>query len=145
MSKKLTPSDIVILVSGAVLLIVSFLPWIDADTPIGSFTENAWEHFPGWVYPAIAGTLAALHIVLTKITNTSMPGTVFGLNWTQIHWILAVFAGLTVVALLFEEGFTDNAGVGFWLSLVATAGLIVGAAIRSREPAENATETPATG
>jgi hypothetical protein len=75
-SKKFTASDIVILASAVVLLVASFLTWIDFGSPnlgpipqqliqqlgfdIPRGTENAWDHFPGFVYPLIAGVVAGV-------------------------------------------------------------------------------------
>ena len=81
MSKKITASDIVILASAVVLVVASFLTWIDFGSPrlpipqqalqqlgvdIPRGTQNAWDHFPGFVYPLIAGVIAGVQVVMEK-------------------------------------------------------------------------------
>lgn len=144
MSKKLTTSDIVILISGVVLLVASFIPWIEFDFGFGSESENAWSTFPAFVYPAIAGTIAAAHVALTKLTGTSVPDRVAGFTWTQIHLVLGLWATLTMLGVALIDTEADKA-IGLWLSFIAAIALLVGAIMRDREPAESTTETPAAG
>jgi hypothetical protein len=151
-NKRLTLSDIVILVSGVVLLIASFLPWIDwgsrnlgpfaqqlqqlglsLDIPTGK--DNAWDHFPGFLYPAIAGTLAAIYVVLTKLAGTRMGDNVAGFSWTQIHLLLGAWAVLSALAVALEDFSGADKSVGLWLSLGAAVGLLAGAVLRTGEPA----------
>jgi hypothetical protein len=162
--KKLTISDIVILASGVVLLIASFLTWIDfgalnlgplgaqlqqlgisLDVPSGN--ENAWDHFPGFVYPAIAGTLAALHIALTKLAGVRLGDGVAGFSWTQIHLLLGAWATLSALAVALEDFSGADKKVGLWLSLSFAAVMFVGAVIRSQESvaAPTAETTPTSG
>ena len=159
MSKKFTPSDIVILASGVVLLVASFLTWIDFGSPrlgavpqqliqqlgidIPRGTENAWDHFPGFVYPLIAGIIAGVQVVLEKV-RLNMPDQVGGFTWTQIDVLLGIWALLSVIAVAFEDFGYGDKGIGLWLTLVASAGLLVGALMRTREPAAATAEPSAT-
>lgn len=145
MSKKLTTSDIVILISGVVLLVASFIPWIEIDIGFGSESENAWGTFPAFVYPAIAGTIAAAHVALTKLTGTSVPDRVAGFTWTQIHLVLGLWATLTMLGVALIDTDPADKAIGLWLSFIAAIALLVGAIMRDREPAESTTETPAAG
>jgi hypothetical protein len=147
-SKKFTASDIVILASAVVLLIASFLTWIDFGSPrfpisqqalqqlgvdIPRGTENAWDHFPGFVYPLIAGVIAGVQVVMEKV-RPQMPGHVAGFSWTQIDLLLGIWALLSVIAVAFEDFGYGDKGIGLWLTLIAAAGLLVGAILRLREP-----------
>lgn len=157
MSKKFTASDIVILASAVVLLIASFLTWIDFGSPrfpisqqalqqlgvdIPRGTENAWDHFPGFVYPLIAGVIAGVQVVMEKV-RPQMPGHVAGFSWTQIDLLLGIWALLSVIAVAFEDFGYGDKGIGLWLTLIAAAGLLVGAILRLREPARAAAEPSA--
>jgi len=153
-SKKFTPSDIVILASAVVLFVASFLTWIDFGSPrlpipqqalqqlgidIPRGTENAWDHFPGFVYPLIAGIIAGVQVVLEKV-RPNMPDHVGGFSWTQIDVLLGIWALLSVIAVAFEDFGYGDKGIGLWLTLIASAGLLVGALMRSREPARATAE-----
>ena len=157
MSKKFTASDIVILASAVVLLIASFLTWIDFGSPrfpisqqallqlgvdIPRGTENAWDHFPGFVYPLIAGVIAGVQVVMEKV-RPQMPGDVAGFSWTQIDLLLGIWALLSVIAVAFEDFGYGDKGIGLWLTLIAAAGLLVGAILRLREPARATAEPSA--
>jgi hypothetical protein len=156
-SKKITASDIVILVSAVVLVVASFLTWIDFGSPrlpisqqalqqlgvdIPRGTENAWDHFPGFVYPLIAGVIAGVQVVMEKV-RPQMPGHVAGFSWTQIDLLLGLWALLSVIAVAFEDFGYGDKGIGLWLTLIAAAGLLVGAILRLREPARASAEPSA--
>ena len=157
MSKKFTASDIVILASAVVLLVASFLTWIDFGNPrlpipqqalqqlgvdIPRGTENAWDHFPGFVYPLIAGVIAGVQVVMEKV-RPKMPGDVAGFSWTQIDLLLGIWALLSVIAVAFEDFGYGDKGIGLWLTLIAAAGLLVGAILRMNEPARATAEPSA--
>jgi hypothetical protein len=156
-SKKITVSDIVILASAVVLVVASFLTWIDFGSPrlpisqqalqqlgvdIPRGTENAWDHFPGFVYPLIAGVIAGVQVVMEKV-RPQMPGHVAGFSWTQIDLLLGLWALLSVIAVAFEDFGYGDKGIGLWLTLIAAAGLLVGAILRLREPARATAEPSA--
>ena len=157
MSKKITASDIVILASAVVLVVASFLTWIDFGSPrlpipqqalqqlgvdIPRGTQNAWDHFPGFVYPLIAGVIAGVQVVMEKL-RPQMPGHVAGFSWTQIDLLLGIWALLSVIAVAFEDFGYGDKGIGLWLTLIAAAGLLVGAILRLNEPARATAEPSA--
>jgi hypothetical protein len=106
---------------------------LNLDIPTGK--ENAWDHFPGFLYPAIAGTLAAIYVVMAKLAGTRMGDHVAGFSWTQIHLLLGAWAVLSALAVALEDFPRADKSVGLWLSLAAAVGLLIGAILRSREPA----------
>jgi hypothetical protein len=156
-SKKFTASDIVILASAVVLVVASFLTWIDFGSPrlpipqqalqqlgvdIPRGTQNAWDHFPGFVYPLIAGVIAGVQVIMEKV-RPRMPGHVAGFSWTQIDLLLGIWALLSVIAVAFEDFGYGDKGIGLWLTLIAAAGLLVGAILRLNEPARATAEPSA--
>jgi hypothetical protein len=127
--KKLTTSEIIILVSGAVALIFSFLDWFGEDP----FAVNGWDGdvtFPLGSYIPIIGVIMAGHIALTKFANTNFPDRVLGFTWTQIHLALGLFATLLALGWLI---IADNIQFGFWLTFLAAIGLFVGAIMLQNE------------
>jgi hypothetical protein len=126
--EKLTTAQIVILASGAVAFIASFLPWVSVDTPFSDFTANAWDGdflvWPTFWWVGIFGLLMAVQVALTAFASVSFPDNVLGFSWPQIHLMLSIFTVLLTVSFLIGG---DSKGFGFWLSLLASIGLVVGA------------------
>jgi hypothetical protein len=120
---QLKPSEIVIIASGVVALVFSFFNW--QDFPGGSW--NAWDPdatLPLATYIPIIGVIMAGHIALSRLVGVSFPERVVSFTWGQIHLVLAVFAGLLAIGWLI---IAEELAIGFWLTFVATIGLIVGA------------------
>ena len=136
MDRQVKPSDIVLMVSGAVALIFSFLPWFDMPEGIGDI--NAWDTdltFPLGTYIPLIGLILGGHVALTRLATVNMPDRVLGFTWPQIHLILAIFAGLLALGWLIVDP-TDGAadkGIGLWLCILASIGLVVGAVMEYME------------
>jgi hypothetical protein len=121
------PSEIIILVSGAVLLIFSFLDWYDFGFGVGS---NAWDSFPLLTWPAIFGTAAAVLLALEKFANVNLPANVLGFTWNQLYFMAGVIAVLITLGALIAG---DSSAIGLYLSLLGAIGLLVGAIMRMNE------------
>jgi hypothetical protein len=122
--RKLGVAELVIVISGAVLLIASFLDVYE--------DVNAWDDFlfPLFVLPALVGVLMAAHVLLTTFGGMRMPSRVLGLDRTRLHVVLGGYAALAMVCFLIgevSEGENVDRGAGFWLMLLASIGLLVGA------------------
>jgi hypothetical protein len=141
---KLTPANIVILASGVVILIASFLAFYKIDIPSfevlgesvggGDQTSNAWSSglFPVATLVAIYGVLMAVQVGL-RAANVQLPDHVAGFTWNQVHLVLGAQCVILMVAFLIQD--SPDKGIGFWLMLLASIGLLVGAVMRTREPA----------
>jgi hypothetical protein len=132
--KKLTQAEWIIVVGGVVAFIASFLPWIDYH----GFTASAWSDtaFPTYTWVGIFGFLMAAVIVVRAFTTVKLPADVLGFTWTQIHLVLGIFAAIIAASFMIAG---DNFGIGFWLSLLAAAALVVGAVMLHNEaPAPSA-------
>lgn len=140
MNKKLTPAQTVIIASAAVALIGSFLPWIDVSFGGASLTRTAWSDglFPTFTWIALFGLVMAGQVLLATFTTTSLPDEVGGFTWRQIHLVLSGVCALLAVSFLIAG---DQLGIGFFLSLLAAAGLLIGAIMLGNEPAETPTIT----
>jgi len=132
MDKKLSTPEWIIVVGGVVAFVASFLPWIDIDTGFGSATRSAWSDFafPTYTWVGIFGFLMAAVIVVRTFTTVKLPDDVLGFTWTQLHLVLGIFAALIAVSFMIAG---DNFGIGFWLSLLAAAALVVGAVMLRNE------------
>jgi hypothetical protein len=147
MTRKLTPSDTVILISAAVMTLGSFLPFWDLDLPAGfaSFAaetgfgdKRAWTSelffFPVTILPVLCGLLMAVPVLLDTFTGVTLPRRPAGFTWTQIHVVLGLQAAIMMIAFLVQERGFYKLGIGFYLMLVAGLGLAIGALMRDREP-----------
>jgi DMSO/TMAO reductase YedYZ heme-binding membrane subunit len=132
---KLTTAQIVILACGAVAFIASFLPWVSIDLGrFGDTSFNAWDgdvmYWPTFWWVGIFGLVMALQVGLSAFTSVNLPNRVLGFTWPQIHMVLALFAALLTVSFLIGG---DEHGIGFYLSLLASIGLVVGAFMLQKE------------
>ncbi len=140
---RLSPPNIVILVGGAVMFIGSFLAFYKypgvAFAPDGtilrsaSVSRNAWDHYLFLVrtLPALLGTLLALQIGLGSFGNITMPNRVLGLTLDQFHVVVSVQAALLMLVFLAQARAPFvSYGVGFWLMLFGSGGLVLGALMR---------------
>ena len=133
--KKLTPAGIVIVAGGVVILIASFLAFYS----YGSHSASAWSTsfglFPLATLPALLGLIMAVQVVLTTFADVSLPAKVVGFDWKQIHLLFGIQAALLMVCFLILDNSVLSFGIGFWLMLLASIALVVGAVMLSREPA----------
>jgi hypothetical protein len=120
-----TPGEIVIMASGAVMLIFSFLDF--------AVTRNSWQSpwFPIATLLPLYGVIMALHVALTKFANVKVPARVVGFTWEQIHLALGLMAGLMAIGWLVTN--TGSKKVGFWFEILGAIGLAVGALMLQRE------------
>jgi hypothetical protein len=145
-NRKLSPGNIVIVVSGVVMLIASFLAFYKIDVPagfgIGDKNYSAWSSDVGLFGIAtlvvLLGVVMALQVVLTNFANVSLPDRVLGLSWDQIHVALGFQATIMMLAFLVRDKLGLDFGIGFWLMLIAAIALLVGAIMRTREGAPTA-------
>lgn len=127
MDNKPTTSELVIMVSGAVALVGSFLHFYG-----GASTWNG-AIFPVFTLVGIFGAIQAAAIALPKFAGVKLPDNVLGWTWPQIHIVLGFYSAVLMVAQLINS--TSGTKIGFWLLLIAGIGLLVGAVMLSKEKA----------
>lgn len=135
---KLSPANIAILAGGVLVLIGSFLDFYEIDFGPVSEGFSAWSgdlFFPVTIIPALCGVAMALHVALTTFANTNLPDRVLGLGWNQIHLALGFQAAIMMIAFLIQDKGRLDIAIGFWLMLLGSIALIVGAVMREREAA----------
>jgi hypothetical protein len=153
--KKLSPAGIVIVAAGAIAFLASFFAFYKFSTPTikfgsttvgGSKSFSAWSQdafFPLSFLPALFGLLMALQVALTTFADVSLPDRVLGFDWKQIHLLLAIQAALLMLCFLVRDNSVLDFGFGFWLMLLASIALVVGAVMLSQEPAQTPGVPPA--
>jgi hypothetical protein len=110
---------------------------------IGSFLDYRGE-FSLWSSAFLpAGTLMAIFaagcavVVALRFAGVTVPATVAGLSYTQIHLIFGFFAALYAIAFLLLEG--GGREIGTWLVTIGCIAVFVGAILLSNEGARPAT------
>jgi hypothetical protein len=137
MQGRLSNAEIVIIAAGGAALVFSFLPWLDYPGDFGGGSRSAWGSglLPTYTWVAILGAAMAIVITLERLAGVQLPATVLGFTWNQVHIVLALFTALIAVSFLVTDKSGLDLGIGFILSLVASAGLVAGAFMLQRERA----------
>lgn len=137
-NSKLTPAAIVILAGGVVVLLGSFLNFYEVSFFGQSEGRSAWSgdlFFPVTIIPVLCGVAMALHVALTAFGNVSLPERILGLGWNQIHLALGFQATIMMLAFLIQDKGGFDIAIGFWLMLLGSIALIVGAVMRELKAA----------
>ena len=123
-----TTAELAILISGAVMLIGSFISFYGSPG-----TWSAWSSFmfPVATLLPLYGVLMAAQIALTKFANVTLPEHVAGFTWEQIHLVLAFFSALLAICFLVAKNTSLSAGI--FIELIAAAGLVYGAVMLQKE------------
>ena len=143
---KLTVPQIIILAAGAVMLLGSFLDFIN--------DENAWSIGAIALLALLCGVAMAAVVALVAFANVRLPAEILGFTWKQIHLVLAMYAALMMLGWLLYKipsvvvqgqkfGGKDLGG-GFWLMFLAAIGLVVGAVMLQNQPDAAGTPVPGT-
>jgi hypothetical protein len=133
---KLKPPNLVILISGAVMLLASFA----AFNKIASFTFTAWSkhYFLIATIPVLLGVVMAVQVAVAAfVPQVKLPEAVLGFTWTQIHLVLGFQATIMMLAFLIQDTGGLDKGIGLYFMLLAAIGLLVGAVLRMREQQPN--------
>lgn len=142
-SGQLSPATLVLIIAGVVILIGSFLAVLSSDGE----SKSAWGEgfFPLYTLPALLGVVVAAEAALSEFASVRLPA-VLGLSWSTIRHAFAGWALLMMVCFLIGrvvvEGAEVDKGIGFWLMLVASAGLVAGAVMREQEANRPAAAPP---
>jgi hypothetical protein len=82
------------------------------------------------------GVAMAAQVALTTFaTNVKVPEKIAGFDWNQIHLVLGAQSAIMMLAFLVQDIGLLERGIGYWLMLLASIALAVGAVLRVREPA----------
>lgn len=132
-NKQLSPGEIVLLVSGAVALIASFLPWIDF---LGE-SRSSWSGdvaMPVSTFVPLSAVVAAAILAAMKFGGMRMPE-VLGYTPALLMKTFAIFGALLAIGWVIA---IEEPGIGFWLSVLATFGATAGVIMMERTPTGSA-------
>jgi len=138
MKNQPKPGQIVLMASGAVMLIFSFFAFYEVD--LGQFggdqSWNAWNSdagFPLSWWPVLFGVAIAVLVALTVFASVKLPDQVLSFSWKQIIFMLAFTSFVIMLGfLLLDLGGADK-GIGFWFMLLASIGLLVGSVLELQD------------
>jgi len=129
---KLKRPNLVILISGGVMLLASLL----AFTKTGSHSSSVWSkyYFLIATIPALIGIVMAAQVALVAYApQVKLPEKVFGFTWTQVHLVGGFQATIMMLAFLVEDTGGLDKGIGLYLMFLAAIGLLAGAVLRMQE------------
>ena len=142
---KLSLGDKIIAVSGILLLIFSFFPWLGFSYLSFSASGSAWKFTLCWLAVVILGVACVVYVVL-KMQDVKLPD-LGNVNWGQIILGIAVVAFLFILIKVIvgpSTGGVDISGsgvskerkIGIFLGLISSAGLVAGAYLNVKEAGE---------
>ncbi len=140
MRPKLGPGSIVLLAAGALTFIASFLPWLgwgkfrDAGVDIDDFSAWSKGMFPLTTLVAVYAVLAVVEVLMSTFGSRPVAPRL-GMGEVPLRLFLSVPALVMMLAFWFVDrevtgtGLSPSKGVGFWLSLLGTIGMVAGAVL----------------
>jgi hypothetical protein len=142
--KKLSLGEMVIAVSGILLLILSFFSWYSVDIPsfeIGGQTIGGGSAYSasGWGRPSaflsvvaiLIGVVMAAHVIVTRLAGVEMPERLGSIGWGVFYLAGGVIA--FVFLLIKFIGNTDFVQIWFYLAILCGLGLAVGGFLCAKE------------
>ncbi len=128
------PSQIVLMASGAVTFVFSFLAFYKLDFGFGSGSKsyNAWSGDAGTLFmatwPALFGLIIGGLVAATVFGNVSLPDRILTFSWKQIYFVLAFTGFIIMLGYLLGGGAGDgiDKGFGFYIMLLGSIGLLAG-------------------
>jgi hypothetical protein len=142
--KKLSTGEMVIGISGIVLLIASFaFDWLGAKVESGpidfSVADNAWEFTLTMV--AVLIGIAMTVLVALKLFDVKLPDKVGNFGWGLIYLVLGGIAFLFVLIKVLTGPDLNTSGtgiektreIGIFIGLICTAGLAAGGYLVAKE------------
>jgi hypothetical protein len=137
--KTPSPAILVVMASGVVMLLASFLSFYKFSILGQSAQFTAWSSklfFPVTIIPVVFGVVMAAHAGISSFApQVKLPEKLLGFEWNQVYLVLGGQSAVMMLAFLFQNRDPLAISTGFWLMLLSSIGLLVGAVLRTREPA----------
>ena len=135
-----SPANLVTIGAGLFMLLASFMTFYKFSALGTSGEFSAWSStlfFPVSIIPVVFGVVLAAHAGITSFApQVKVPEKLFGFEWNQVHLVLGAQSTIMMLAFFLQNrGPYFGLGTGFLLMLLASIGLLVGAVLRTREPA----------
>jgi hypothetical protein len=136
--KKLTPGEMIIGVSGILLLIFSFFKWYGITVLSGTPFEDT-VGYNGWQRPSaflsivaiLIGVVMAGHVIADKLAGVDMPERLGKVGWGVFYLAGGVIAFVFVLIKWVSN--TDYTKFGIYVGLLTTLGLAVGGFLVAKE------------
>lgn len=136
-TSRLGTGEMIAATSGAVLLIVMFLPWYGVDAEFAnvsvSDSANAWETLSFIDFLLFLIAVVAIAVPLARASGTlpaDVPGPVVVLAAGALGVVLVLFRIIDIPApdlpALAEDSIDFERKIGLFLGLIATAGIAYG-------------------
>jgi hypothetical protein len=133
-----SPGNLVIMGAGLIMVLASFLSFLEYSVLGLSGEFTAWSSdlfFPVTIIPVLFAVVMAAQVALSSFApQVHLPEKLYGFTWNQVHLALAAQSLTMMLAFLIQNTGFDR-GAGLWLMLLASIALVVGAVLRTREPA----------
>jgi hypothetical protein len=141
---KLNTGEKVIGVSGILILVFSFFPWLGFSYAGFSSSSSAWSFTLCWLAVVLGFLLAGL--VIAKAAGLDVPE-LGNIKWAHIILGVAVVVFLFIVIKLIAgpstngvslagTGVSKSRKIGIFLGLLASIGLVAGAYLNAKELGE---------
>jgi hypothetical protein len=138
---RLNTGEKVIGVSGIVLLVFSFFPWLGFSYAGFSASKSAWTFTLCWLAVVLGVVMAG--VVIAKAAGVDLPD-LGSVKWAHILLGVAVVAFLFILikvivgpstngVSLAGTGVSKDRKIGIFLGLIASAGLVAGAYLNAKE------------
>jgi hypothetical protein len=141
------PSQIVIMASGAVMFLFSFFAFYS----IFDQNFNAWSGDAGTLFmatwPALFGLVAGALVAVTVFADMALPERLLTFDLRQIIFVLAFTSFVIMFGYLLGGGAGGSVdkGFGFFLMLLGSIGLVVGAVMELLGVGETTTSSGQSG
>jgi uncharacterized protein YebE (UPF0316 family) len=96
-------------------------------------SRNGWQS-PGAIWSILAvilGVILAAHVIVEKLSNLDLPERLGSVGWGVMHLVGGVLAFVFILLKLLNE--SSNLAFGFYVGIIASAGLAVGGYLMSKE------------
>ena len=137
MRNNRSPSNVLILAGGALLLVGSFLAFYTFQDGFGGeFKIDAWDRpmplglFGIVTVAVLCGVVMGVQVGLQIFSTIGMPERLLGLTWDQLHLALGSQALLLMLTFLARKKAPLEFGIGFWCMFAGSVALFVGALLR---------------
>ncbi|MFN8035083.1 MAG: hypothetical protein U0V73_04050 [Acidimicrobiia bacterium] len=135
--KELSLGEKIVAAAGILLLIFSFFSWYSVDLGgFGTYSRNGWQS-PGSFWGIIAillGIVMAAQVIVDKLGLAQLPDKLGSVGWGTIHLIGGVVAFVFVIIKFLNE--SSHTSFGFYLGIIAAAGLAFGGFTIAKERGE---------
>ena len=137
------PSQIVIMASGAVCFIFSFLAFVK----VPGDSKGGWGSgiFPFGAFVGIFGLACAVVVALALFSDVKLPDNVLTFNTKQLLFILAFTSAVIMISFLLIDYFGADKGIGLYLCLLGSIGLVVGTVMELLDTSTGTTAPPPPG